>query len=97
MGRTQKPKKGQLANDSGGSNRNFDTILYMSKEDRDAFENNARDAAYRLSTVACKHGATTMAHDSELDPCGLDKVLDAVFGEEKSKLCRKKDIRDECA
>lgn len=44
-------------------------------------EHEAREAARRMASSAINKGATSVAHDGELDPCGLDEALDALFGE----------------
>lgn len=44
----------------------------------------ARSAAKVMAGVAVEKGAKSVTHDNELDPCGLDTVLAALFGEERS-------------
>lgn len=57
-------------------------INAVSPKEREIFERSCPRAAVVISSAALRAGAKTKEHDGELDPVGLDEVLDVLFGSE---------------
>lgn len=75
--RKSKPDLGSMNQDTSRDD------LFVTREDRAHFLASARDAALRMSAAALRRGATAD------DPCGLDDVLEVLFGKDKEHCKRK--------